>query len=257
MNEGSSKSAIENATKSRATFSRHGNASLGDAGFVSPYDEGQKGSFLSEVGATSIVNPPQDGLPNFEIGVAWDNVEMPKDKSQSAGGFLNKLLGKSKSKFKKSSGVDLDLGCLYELQNGKRGAIQAFGENYGDLKTAPFIQLSGDERTGEAEGEDELITVNGASWSEIKKIIIYIYIYDGADSWQKVKPQIQVRVPNEKPMIVSLHAKRQELALCAVAGLENIRQGIKMTNYLEYFPGHAEMDRAFGFGLDWADGQKR
>ena len=236
----------------RATFSEH-NQSLGASGFISPYDEDQRGEFLSSPGETSIVNPPEGGLPNFEIGVAWDNVEL--DEKKSKGGLLNKLLGKQKAAAK-SSGIDLDLGCLYELQNGKRGAIQAFGENFGKFDQAPFIELSGDERTGDAEGEDELITVNGAKWNDIKKIVIYIYIYSGASNWQAVKPQIQVRVPNEKPMIVSLHAKREELALCAVASLENIRKGIKMTNHLEYFPGHAEMDRAFGFGLDWDDGKK-
>jgi tellurite resistance protein TerA len=250
--DSSSRHSLIDATKSRATFSAH-NKSLGASGFISPYDEEQRGEFLSEPGETAIVNPPENGLPDFEIGVAWDNVPMPK---KPTGGLINKLLGKKKP-ILKAQGVDLDLGCLYELKNGKRGAIQAFGDNYGAFKHAPFIELSGDERTGDAEGEDELITINGAQWNEISKIVIYIYIYSGADSWQAVKPQIQVRVPGEKPMIVSLHAKRQELALCAVASLENIRKGIKMTNHLEYFPGHAEMDRAFGFGLDWDDGQKQ
>ncbi|MEM7617826.1 MAG: Tellurium resistance protein TerA [Pseudomonadota bacterium] len=256
--DSSSRHSILDATKSRATFSEH-NKSLGAAGFISPYDEDQQGEFLSEPGETAIVNPPEGGLPNFEIGVAWDNVPMPSKKNNQKPGLLNKFLNKNKgsaTRTKKSSGVDLDLGCLYELQNGKRGAIQAFGDNYGALDQAPFVHLSGDERTGDAEGEDELITVNGAQWAEIKKIVIYIYIYSGADNWQAVKPQIQVRVPGEKTMVVSLHAKREELALCAVASIENIRQGIKMTNHLEYFPGHSEMDRAFGFGLDWDEGQK-
>ena len=254
--EGSSKQSIMAATKSRASFSTH-RKSMGAAGFISPYDEGKQGSFLSESGETAIVNPPAGGLPDFEIGVAWDNVIPPKQKS--TGGFLNKILGKDKSASKpsKHKGIDLDLGCLYELQNGQRGAIQAFGELFGNKEDSPYIKLSGDERTGEAEGEDEMITVNGAKWSEIKQIVIYIYIYSGATNWEAVKPQIQVRVPGEKPMIVSLHAKREELALCAVAGIENVRQGIKMTNYLEYFPGHAEMDRAFGFGLEWDEGVKQ
>ena len=86
--------------------------------------------------------------------------------------------------------------------------------------------------------------------------MIYVYIYGGAKSWANVSPQIQVRVPLEQPMVVTLQERQNTLALCAVAGIENIRGGIKMTSYLEYFPGHAEMDRAFGFGLSWEDGQK-
>ncbi|MCI5059665.1 MAG: Tellurium resistance protein TerA [Alphaproteobacteria bacterium] len=256
----SSKHSIMDATRSRAKFSEHG-GSKGAAGFISPYDDSQPADFLSRPGQTAIVNPTKEGMRNFEIGVAWDNVKPSKPSKSSkkkTGGFFDKLLGRTKSGEPPApKGVDLDLGCLYELENGKRGAIQAFGDIYGSLEVEPFIALSGDERTGDAEGEDEVIRVNGHAWDKIKRIVIYIYIYGGASSWEVVKPQIQVRVPEEKPMIVSLHAKREELALCAVAGLENIRGGIRMTNFMEYYPGHAEMDRAFGFGLDWADGQKQ
>lgn len=256
VDDSSSKNSILEATRSRASFSEHA-TSLGAAGFISPYDDAQSADFLSRPGQTAIVNPTKEGIKDFEIGVAWDNV-VPKSRPQKKGGFLEKILGKKQpsSNISKHKGVDLDIGCLYELKNGKRGAIQAFGEMFGNLQNEPFIHLSGDERTGDADGEDELIKVNGKRWDEFKRIVIYIYIYGGADSWETVKPQIQVRVPEEKPMIISLNAKRQELALCAVAGLENIRGGIRMTNFMEYFPGHAEMDRAFGFGLQWAEGQK-
>lgn len=255
MAEGS-RHSIEEATRSRATFSTHGR-SKGAAGFISREDDSQPADFLSKPGQTAIVNPTKEGIKNFEIGVAWDNVPTRVKTTKKAGFFKKLLGGKDTVKTtKKKKGVDLDLGCLYELKNGKRGAIQAFGEGFGDLEKEPYIKLSNDERTGEAEGEDELICVNGVKWNEIKRIVIYIYIYDGADSWASIKPQIQVRVPEEKPMIVSLGAKKQDLSVCAVAGLENIRGGIKMTNYMEYFPGHLSMDRAFGFGLSWEDGQK-
>ena len=247
----SSKDSLEEATRGRARFSTHAK-SLGAAGFISPYDEDQPADFLSRPGQTAIVNPPAGGLEDFEIGVAWDNVT-PKSKKK---GFLQKLLSKNNQSSGAPKGVDLDIGCLYELENGKRGAIQAFGDMYGNAHEEPFISLSGDEKTGDAEGHDEVILVNGSHWGKIKRLVIYLYIYGGAPNWEYVKPQIQVRVPHENPMVVTLNAKREELAVCAVAGLENIRGEIKMTNYLEYFPGHAEMDRAFGFGLQWADGKK-
>lgn len=263
--DSSSKKAILEATRSRAKFSGHNEGkALGAAGFISPHDDTGAASFLSRPGQTAIVNPTKEGIQDFEIGVAWDNVKIAKGRGQQKQnvGFLDKLLGRTKPQNQKwpdepkTKGVDLDIGCFYELKNGKRGVIQAFGDMYGNLETEPFISLSGDERTGDADGEDELIKVNGRRWSEFKRLVIYIYIYGGASSWESVRPQIQVRVPEEKPMVVSLNARREELALCAVAGLENIRGGIKMTNYLEYFPGHAEMDRAFAFGLEWAEGRK-
>lgn len=249
----SSSKSIISATQSRAKFSSYA-VSKGAAGYVSPYDDEQVADFLSQPGQTAIVNPTKEGIKDFEIGVAWDNVKPPK--KQKKFGFLDKLLTKKEALKANHKGIDLDIGCLYELQNGRRGAVQAFGDMYGALNEEPFISLSGDERTGDAEGEDEVIKVNGKQWDKFKRIVIYIYIYDGADNWEMVKPQIQVRVPEEKPMIVTLSARRQELALCAVAGLEHIRGGIKMTNFMEYFPGHAAMDRAFGFGLEWDEGRK-
>lgn len=244
--KGSMNSLLE-ANRERAQKSRYGG--LGAAGYISLEDSNYSGgAFLSHPGETAIVNPPEGGLPNFEIGLAWDNLRVEKEHN-----FIKKMFKKKVIK----AGIDLDLGCLYQLKNGVRGGMQALGDLHGSLQQEPYIALSRDERTGDAEGEDEYILVNGAHWEEIQKILIYVYIYDGARDWSAVKPQIQVRVPGEEPMVVTLTAQRQAMSVCAIAGIENIRGGIKLTSYLEYFPGHAEMDRAFGFGLEWESGTKR
>lgn len=243
----SSADSLIQATRSRAQFSGHGNAK-GAAGLRVKGD-GRPGEFLSDPGETAIINPHEHGYEMINIGLAWDNVSP----SGNEKGFLKRLLGRTPVM---PRGVDLDLGCLYELKNGQRGCIQAFGEMFGDLENAPYINLSGDERTGDAEGDDESILVNGAHWPDIKRLLLYVYIYDGVPDWSTVRPQVQVRVPGEPPLVVTPNISRKELAVCAVATLENIRGGIRLTNHTEYFPGHAEMDRAFGFGLSWADGQK-
>jgi len=240
-----SQQSIEEANRDRAVRSRYGG--LGAAGYISPYDGHQSGTFLSKPGEVAIINPPKAGLENFNIGVAWDNVAV-----ENAGGFLSRFFKKNIVK----AGVDLDLGCLYKLKNGSRGGMQAFGAQHGALEEEPYIFLTGDERRGDRSGPDETILVNGAHWDEIEQILIYIYIYKGARNWATVCPQIQVRVPGEQPMIVTLNARKHEMAVCAVAGIESVRGGIKLTSYLEYFPGHAEMDRAFGFGLEWESGAK-
>jgi tellurite resistance protein TerA len=126
----------------------------------------------------------------------------------------------------------------------------------GNLEQAPYIALSGDERTGKTEGLDEFIMINGQKWPEIKRILVYVYIYNGNAVWEVLKPQIQLHLPGQKPMVVTLTNENKTLPLCAIAGLENVRNGIRFTNYTEYFPGHAEMDRAFGFGLEWTGGHK-
>ncbi|MEM9469832.1 MAG: hypothetical protein AAF988_06695, partial [Pseudomonadota bacterium] len=157
MSAGGSKHSINEATRSRATFSKHGR-SLGAAGFISPYDESQDADFLSKPGETAIVNPPKEGMQTFEIGAAWDNV-VPKG-SKKKTGLLDKILGKGVDNTPMPKGVDLDVGCLYELQDGQRGAIQAFGKRFGSFDEPPFMALSGDERTGDTEGEDEMIATD-------------------------------------------------------------------------------------------------
>ena len=239
-----SNNSMIDATRSRASFSGHG-GSLGAAGYREAANNPENCEFLNEPGQHIAINPGTEGFDNILIGVAWDNIRL------EGSGFFGKLFKKARK-----VGVDLDLGCLYEMADGTRGALQAFGEKFGDYDQAPFIALSGDERTGDADGHDETLLVNGVKWDQIKRILVYIYIYDGAPRWSEINPQIILDVPGENDLVVTLGAHNDALALCAVGGLENVRGGIKLTNYTEYFPGHAEMDRAFGFGLDWADGVK-
>ena len=232
------------ANRSRVEFSGHGNAQGAAGERMGSYDP-DNSEFLRDPGQFIAISPGPKGFEGIRIGVSWDNVQTEKT------GFFSKLVKKVAH-----SGVDLDIGCLYEMQDGTRGAIQAFGEKFGDINAPPFIKLSGDERTGNAKGIDEFITINGQHWDKIKRLLIYIYIYDGAPHWAEINPYTIIDVPGEHDLVVTLSTYKEELCVCAVGGLENVRGSIKLTNYTEYFPGHNEMDRAFGFGLDWGDGKK-
>ena len=239
-----SHNSLMEATRSRASFSGHG-GSLGASGYRVAANNPDNCEFLNQPGQNIAINCGKDGFENILIGVAWDNIQVQQ------AGFFGKIFKKVRKQ-----GVDLDIGCLYEMTDGTRGAIHAFGEKFGNYDQPPFISLSGDERTGDADGHDEYMLVNGAHWNDIKRILVYIYIYEGAPSWSEINPQVILDVPGEDDLIVTLGAHNDHLCLCAVGELENVRGGIRLTNRTEYFPGHAEMDRAFGFGLDWADGQK-
>ena len=238
-------SGLMEANRSRADFSGHG-AALGAAGYRVASDHPENCEFLGEPGQGISISPPQGGFESILIGSAWDNIHI-----EEGSGFFGKWFKKVRK-----VGVDLDIGCLYELQNGERGAIQAFGEKHGDFEESPYIALSEDERTGDKEGHDEYLLVNGHKWSEIKRLLVYIYIYKGAPNWSHIKPQVVIDVPGENDLYVTLNVYDDNLAVCAVGELENVRGGIKLTNRTEFFPGHEEMDRAYGFGLDWSDGTK-
>lgn len=236
--------ALSEATRSRAAFSGH-NSALGAAGYREISLNPDNSDYLREPGQSISISPGAEEFDSIMIGVEWDNVAAQKS------GLFSKLLERVTNK-----GVDLDLGCLYELEDGTRGAIQAFGNKYGDYNNAPYIQLCGDERTGNKAGMDETMVVNAAHWTSIKRMLIYIYIYEGAPHWKEINPQLLIDVPGEDDLVVTLGVHDDSLPLCAVGGLEQVRGGIRLTNYTEYFPGHLEMDRAFGYGLEWADGRK-
>ena len=239
-----SQDSMIEATRNRASFSGHGDAKGASGYKVASADPDCE--FLSQSGQSTIINPRTDGFGKIQIGAAWDNIVVEKNS-----GLLDKLLKKATRQ-----GVDIDLGCLYELQDGSRGAIQAFGDMFGKFDHAPYIALSRDERTGNKEGFDEHIDLNGKHWDEIRRLLVYVYIYNGTPNWATVRPQIQVSVAGEHPMVVVPDVHKDELAVCAITMIENVRNGIRLTNHTEYFPGHAEMDRAFGFGLEWDDGKK-
>ena len=236
--------SLAEASRDRGHYSGHGR-SIGSAGYVDPNDQFNNADFLGRRNDTLSISPPAGGFADIGIAAAWDSREV------AAKGLLNRLLKKTRP-----VNIDLDLGVLYELQDGRRGAIQALGDTLGNYNDAPFLALSGDERTGNKDGDDEFIHLNGVHWPKFKRILVYVYIYSGAQDWGQVRPQIHLRVAGQKPVIVTLSSSHKDLGVCAIAGIENVRNGLKITNYTEYFPGQSEMDRAFGFGINWDEGAK-
>lgn len=235
--------SMSEASRNRADYSGHGSAK-GAAGYRAENEEHVE-NLLNGFGETHVISPPAEGFNDIAVAASWDNIEVQE------AGLIGKILKKVTKK-----GIDIDLGCLYELHDGSRGCLQAFGEMFGSYDSAPYISLSGDERTGNKEGDDEAMHINGKKWSDIKRLLIYVYIYSGEANWDAIKPHVHIRMPSEQPLKITPAIKKTDLPVCAIAGIENANGGIRFTNYGEYFPGHAEMDRAYGFGLEWDDGQK-
>lgn len=184
---------------------------------------------------------------NAGFGAIHVNLEWSEPKPV---GFLEKV----KSAIGFGKGIDLDLGCLYELTDGTRGVIQAFGEVFGNYNEAPYLHLKGDDRTGVTTGED--IYLNGDKWDNIRRVVFYAYIYEGVACWSNTDAILTVFMKDQDPLDVRLQEYEDGLPVCALVKFENVRGQIQVTNLNEYFPGHAEMERAFGFGLNWEEGSK-
>ncbi len=153
-------------------------------------------------------------------------------------------------------GIDLDLGCLWELEGGEyRGVVQALGEAWGEFHNPPFIQHAGDDRTG-AVAEGENIRINGDRLPYIRRILVFAYIYAGAPNWAAADGVATVKLPGQPDIEVRLDNPVAGEAMCAIALIENDHGKLKVTKEERYFHGHREMDLAYHWGLRWVAGSK-
>lgn len=155
----------------------------------------------------------------------------------------------------KSGAIDLDLGCLIELSDGQKGVVQALGKLFGSYAGPPFVELSGDDRTGDI-SSGETMRINGKEWAWIKRVAIFANIYEGVPNWAETDGVVTVTMPDQPPIEVRMTEGRNDKRLCGVVLLENDRGAIKVTRIVDYFPGQREFDRAFGFGFNWTTGRK-
>ena len=171
---------------------------------------------------------------------------------QPQGGFLQRMLTGGGGGAK---GIDLDLGCLFELNNGQKGAIQALGNSFGAFDRAPYVLHCGDDRTG-AFAEGENMKINGNRIQEIRRILVYSFIYEGIPNWSAADGVITIKQPGSPDIVVELTEHSDRLIMCAVALFENIGGNFSVKRVVEYFTGHEQMDRAFNWGMRWVAGSK-
>jgi tellurite resistance protein TerA len=164
-------------------------------------------------------------------------------------GFLGGLFGGG------ATAVDLDLGCLYELQNGEKSAVQALGNSFGSLTRAPYVALDGDDRSGESQS-GEWLRINGAEWNQVRRLLIYAFIYEGVANWAETNGRITVQAPGEAPIEIQLDGQGGQGRFCIAALIENDNGAMKVTRVDRYVAGHEEADRAFHWGLSWRAGSK-
>ena len=166
--------------------------------------------------------------------------------SQRPKGFLNR----------QTPGIDLDVGCLYELKSGSRGCVQALGNVFGAFSEPPYILLDGDDRTGAVAGGENL-KINGAMISKIKRILVYTFIYEGAANWKDADGVLTVQCPGSQKIIIRMDEYGSDLGMCAAALLENVNdKTFSVEKIIQFFPGHRKMDEAFHWGLKWRAGRK-
>ncbi len=184
--------------------------------------------------------------PSGAFGSVVINLNWSRQEPQRRGLFGGRSSG---------TGVDLDLGCLFQLRSGQVGGVQALGNAWGSFTSPPYILLSGDDRSG-AVSEGENMRLNGDKFNEIKRVLVFAFIYEGAPNWSSTDGVVTVSVPGEGPIVVRLDNARNDRGMCAVAMIENEDGRFKVTKLAEYFKDHRDMDQAYSFGLRYKAGSK-
>lgn len=158
--------------------------------------------------------------------------------------------------FRAASGIDLDLGCLYELKDGTKGGVQALGNAFGDLNRPPYVSLDGDDRTGALAGGENL-RINGAKVTEIERVVIFAFIYEGATNWTQADGVVTIKQSGGPDIEVRMDEYNNSKGLCAIAMIKNVNnQTFSIERLVQFFDDQQQLDKAYNWGLRWSKGRK-
>lgn len=162
--------------------------------------------------------------------------------------------------------IDLDLGCFYEMRDGSKMLIDGVQFSHGrggnrDKQTrqgcytkSPYIWHYGDVRSG---GSGETISVNPAGVNEIKRIIVYTFIYEGVARWAETDAVVKVTVPGVETVEVKMGQQNSDKKFCAIAQLDfNGDNSITVKKLVTFHNGHADCDKTYGWGFNYSPGSK-
>jgi uncharacterized protein involved in tellurium resistance len=206
---------------------------------------------LSEQGAST---------GNLRVNLAWSMRSADLSPGRGTMSLLRNPLSVLKPEVVQAQGpavvnVDLDLACMYELADGSKGVVQPLGNLFGDLHKPPYIETSGDDRFGAPSGET--LYVNLDKKDEFKRLLVFVYIYDGTPAFDRTHAVVTL-YPNSGPQIeIKLDERAPEARSCAVLLIENRKNELVVRREVRYVYGfQSELDRLYGWGMQWARGYK-
>ncbi|MBU7599289.1 Tellurium resistance [Streptomyces sp. P38-E01] len=151
--------------------------------------------------------------------------------------------------------VDLDLACLYELKDGRKGVVQPLGDLLGDLNEPPYLKLTGDDRFGSGSGET--LYINCDQSEQFSRLLIFVYVYDSTPAFERTNAIVTL-VPSNGPQVeVKLTERAPQARSCAVMLIENKGGELVVRREVRYVYGfQADLDRLYGWGMTWGRGYK-
>jgi len=181
----------------------------------------------------------------LRVNLQWSTGVAPVKK-----GFLARLAGGS-------SGIDLDLACLWEFTDGSKGVVQALGNAFqAPYQGAPIIRLDGDDRSGSNVGGENMF-IDLSRVNEIKRILVFAFIYEGAPNWAAADGVVTLFPVSGPEIEVRLDEAESGTPTCVIALLENKGGELTVRREVQYIRGgQADVDRAYSWGMEWARGRK-
>jgi tellurite resistance protein TerA len=209
------------------------------------------------------VPPPPVSLSKVTLTKAAPTVSLTKQ--GSATGLLRVNLNWNARQegggglFRKVKQLDLDLGCLYEFTDGTKGVVQALGNAF---TAAPrgsnqrVIWLDGDDRSGTNTAGENLF-VDLAFAPQIKRILVFALIYEGAANWAAADGVVTLFPASGPEVEVRLDDPRDGARICGVALLESAGGDLSVRREVNYINGGQRLlDETYGWGMNWTAGRK-
>lgn len=153
----------------------------------------------------------------------------------------------------RSSGIDLDLACMYRLKTGEMGVIQALGKTFGSATQPPFIFLDQDDRTGTSQNGENM-------WFKKPELIdfaiVFAFIYEGVANWKNTDASVVLKQQGSPDIEIHLDDAKSLERFCVLASLKARGEDLEIKREERFFKGHREVDQAYGFGFRWKAGSK-
>jgi tellurite resistance protein TerA len=158
---------------------------------------------------------------------------------------------------RQAAGIDLDLACLYELSNGRKGVVQALGDSFRSRNDGqPIISLDGDDRTGEST-EGENLRIDLSRLGEIRRVLVFTFIYEGTPNWAGANAIVTLFPQGGAPIEIHLDEADPSSRTCAIALLESTGSDLSVRREVRYIHGtQSALDAAYGWGMTWTKGRK-
>jgi tellurite resistance protein TerA len=181
----------------------------------------------------------------LRVNLQWSTGAAPAKK-----GLFGKLMGAGQ-------GIDLDLACLWEFSDGSKGVVQALGNAFqAPYQGPPIIRLDGDDRSGSNVGGENMF-IDLARVNEIRRILVFAFIYEGVPNWASADGVVTLHPASGPEIEVRLDEADSSSPTCVIALLENKNGELTVNREVRYIRGgQADVDRAYGWGMEWARGRK-